>query len=412
MTRPLYRNRMFMLLVGGQGISVLGDKLYSIALMWYIISQTGSSLSLGMSVMCMTLPSIIIMPWAGVLADKNIKKPLLIVTDVTRGILMLVLMLITKDGQVPLIAIDICLVLASSIKAFFSPALASSIPLVVEEEKLSKANASFQFVQQTSNIIGPALGGILIAVVSIPVLFAINGVSFFIAAGFSLFLSIPNLKVSSEKESFLHQFKEGIYYTFRMRRLLFLIIVGGVIINFFLAPLNVFLSVICKQVLHVGASGLGWTETSVAIGALIGSLVMVSGLFKNQIRLAVFGLVLEGAALVVAGVFMNYLALIIFAGMLGLGICFASVGISTAFQTLVDKDKMGRVMSFLSMLTSCTIPLGILTGSVLVNHWEMTKIFTLSGVIVGLAGLALLIPFKNEFLRPKTMSDSQKAVAK
>jgi MFS family permease len=188
-----------------------------------------------------------------------------------------------------------------------------------------------------------------------------------------------------------------------MRRLLFLIIVGGVIINFFLAPLNVFMSVICKQVLHVGAAGLGWTEASISIGALLGSLLMLSGVFKNQIRLAVFGLVLEGAALVVAGLFMNYLAVIIFAGMLGFGICFASVGISTAFQNLIDKDKMGRVMSFLSMLTSCTIPLGILTGSILVNHWQITTVFTLSGVIVGLSGLSLLIPFKDEFLKPKTV---------
>lgn len=406
MSHTLLKNRMFMLLVGGQGISVLGNRLYNIALMWYIIDQTGSALSLGMSVICMTLPSILIMPWAGVLADNNWKKRILLCTDISSGILMLILTALTWGGHIPLLAIDICLAFASAINAFFSPALSSSIPLVVPQEHLSKANASFQFIQQISNIVGPALGGMLIAFVSIPVLFAINGVSFFIAAFFSSFLKIPSIGTPSERETFLQRFTQGIRYTFGMRRLLFLTLVGGVIINFFLAPLNVFLSVICNQLLDVGSRGLGWVEASISIGALLGSLVMASGLFKNQIRLAVSGLVIEGAALIVAGVSMNYAFLILFAGLLGLGICFASVGIGTTFQLMIDKSKMGRVMSFSSMLNSCTIPLGILTGTLLVDRLPITSIFIFSGIIVGLSGLSLLIPFQDEFRKGQAKAQS------
>ncbi|GGH88847.1 MFS family permease [Pullulanibacillus pueri] len=395
----ILKNKTFMLLLGGQGISIFGDSLYSVALMWYIMDQTGSTLSLGMSVICMTLPSILFMPWAGVLADKNIKKTLLFASDGLNGLLMCLLMVITliKSEGVPTVVIDSCLMLTSTIRAFFSPALSATIPLIVEEKDLTRANSAFQFIRQFSNIAGPAVGGLLMAFLSISTLFMINAFSFFIAAVFSLFMSIPNLEALTVKQPFFKRFAEGIHYTFRMRRLLFLILVGGVIINFFLAPLNIFTTYLCNQVLETGAQGLGWVEASISIGAVLGSCMMMSGWFKNQIRLAVFGLCLEGIALLIAGIFMEYWALILFASLLGFGVCLASVGISTTYQKLIAPDKMGRVMSFSSMISSCTVPVGMLAGTFAVAHWDMSFIFLISGLVVFISGLALVIPFKGEF---------------
>ncbi|MGN7359606.1 MFS transporter [Paenibacillus sp. SAFN-054] len=399
---PLFKNRMFLLLTGGQGISILGDRLYSIALMWYIIDRTGSPLSLGLSVICMTLPSIVIMPWAGVLADGHHKKKILLLTDVCSGVLMFVLMTLTLNDRVSMLAINLCLVLVSAMKAFFSPALSSSIPLVVTSEQLSKANASFELIRQISNIAGPALGGMLIAFIPISALFAINGISFMTAAVFSAFLSIPSTEEPNRPEGYFRRFTEGLHYTFRLRRLLMLILVGGVIINFFLAPLNIYFSFICNQVLHVGPKGLGWIETSISIGALLGSAIMASGRFKNQILLAVVGLSIEGTALIIGGLSFTYASMIILAGMLGFGICLASVGIGTSMQQIVDKSKLGRVMSFTSMLNTCTVPLGILTGSILMTHLPPQALLATSGFIVLLSGLSLLRPFKEHIFRSKT----------
>lgn len=396
--QKLYRNSMFLLLMGGQGISILGDRIYSIALMWYIIEQTGSALSLGMSVISMTLPAIIFMPWAGVLADKNWKKEIILISDVAKGIVMLILMFLVTNEEISMIAINICLIVVSSINAFFSPALSAALPLIVDRSQLTKANAVFQFIQQFSNILGPALGGILIAFLSAPMLFAINAASLFIAAFFSWFLTIPNVEEEEEREeSFFHRFKEGVRYTLGTKRLLFLILVGGVIINFFLAPLHIFLVVITNQILQVGSMGLGWIESAISVGALLGSLIILSGAVKNQIRLAIFGLVMEGGALIAAGIFMNLTSLILFFGLLGMGVCFASIGIRTAFQLMVEENKMGRVMSFLSMLATSTVPIGTFVGSILVEAGSISTIFISFGIIVAVSGLSLFLPFKNEF---------------
>ncbi|MBP3041098.1 MFS transporter [Bacillaceae bacterium Marseille-Q3522] len=399
MISSFVKNRTFLLLVGGKSISIFGDRIYSIALMWYIIEKTGSTLSLGMSVICMTLPSVLAMPWAGVLADKNIKKELLIVSDTARGIMMFAIVLLTMNGNTPFFAINICLIMVSAMDAFFSPALSATIPLVIEKDKLSRANAILQFVQQLSNIVGPAIGGILVAFMSIPMLFALNGLSFFISAVFSLFLRIPSVKVTDDMEPFFTRFIGGVRYTMQMKRVLFLIIVGGVIINFFLAPLNVFLVLICNQVINAGSTGLGWIEASISAGAFLGSFIIFSNIIKNQIRLAVIGLTLEGIALILASLFMNLTSLIIFFSLLGIGVCFASVGISTVYQLMIEKEKMGRVMSFNSMLCTCTVPLGIFVGSIIIKQFSVTNIILIYGLIVALSGISLIIPFKEKLVK-------------
>ncbi|MDF2910723.1 MAG: transporter, partial [Sporolactobacillus laevolacticus] len=243
----LLRNRQFLLLLGGQSVSIFGDQIYYIGLMWTIMKQTGSTMSLGMSVMCMTLPSIFAMPWAGVLADRNIKKQILIITDFVRGLMMFMLVVLTMNGHFSLFMINLVLVIISAMNAFFSPTLSSTLPLVIDRNNLSKGNSIFEFIRRFSAILGPAIGGILISILSISTVFALNGLSFIISFVFSLFLKIPLVSQPEHGESFLMRFKEGLFYTLRMKRLLCLTLVGGVIINFFLAPIEVFLVAISHQ---------------------------------------------------------------------------------------------------------------------------------------------------------------------
>lgn len=394
------KNRSFMLLAGGQSLSLLGDQIYSVALMWYVMERTGSTMSLGMTTISMMLPAILVAPWAGVFADKNIKKELLIITDLLQAIIMFILAALTIHNGLPLTALNICLVAASAVQAFFSPALSSTIPLVVDKKFLSQANAFGQFVRQISNIIGPAAGGILMTFLPISLLFVLNGCSFLISASFSICLRIPNVCVSEIKQSFFSRFAEGVRYTFQIRRLLILILVGGIIINFFLAPVEIFLVVISHQ-MHFGAQGLGWIESSISAGALLGSAVILSGLPRNQIRFATVGLIMEGASLLLAGRSTHFTAFIGAFGLLGLGVCFASVGIGTAFQLIIDDDKRGRVNSFNQMLVSCTIPAGLFTGSLLAGRLPISYILIGYGIIVTLSALFLVPPFRNELQKSR-----------
>lgn len=404
----LFRNRNFVFLWLGQSISTLGNRFYQIALMWYVINQTGSSLALGISVICFTLPEIIMAPFAGVLADKNFKKKILVIMDLLSGIVMIIIAWLVTMDQWPLYWLYSCIIIVSSLSSFLNPALSAVIPLIVGKNDLSKANSLTQFTRQLSNILGPSLAGILIAITHMWILFVLNGISFFISALMESRISIPRVEdEGTAHDNFKSRFKEGLQYVLSTRKLLYLILVGGVIINFFLAPLNVFYTIICRQILHVGAAGLGMVDSSIAIGALAGSLLIFTNFFKNKIKLAIFGLVIEGFALLIAGIFLNYTALIVFALILGLGISLASIGISTLYQTIIPHNKMGRVMAILSTASSSTVPLGTLFGSLIIVQVPITWILIIYGAIVALSGFSLIFPFTDEIRKRQPREEKQ-----
>lgn len=391
----ILKNRQFLLLLGGQGISIFGDQIYLIGLMWTIMKQTGSAMSLGTTVICMMLPSVLVMPWAGVFADQNIKKQILMISDLVRGLIMFVITMLALEGHFSLPLINLFLVLISMMDAFFNPALSATIPLVLDLQSLSKGNAIFEFIRRISTVLGPVVGGMLITVLSISSIFAINGFSFFVSFFFSLFLKIPPVSQSAAHDSFFLRFKEGFLYTLRMKRLLCLTLVGGVVINFFLAPLDVLLIVVSQQ-MKFGASGLGFIEGAISIGALAGSAAVLFGHIRNHVRLAIIGLVLEGVALTFASIIPELSTLILFFGLLGLGVSFASIGIGTTFQLITEEDKRGRASSFSTMLGSCTVPLGILFGSFLTDRLSVQWVLFSFGLIVVFSGTTLYFPFKNE----------------
>ncbi|MFB7303052.1 MULTISPECIES: MFS transporter [Heyndrickxia] len=397
MKMNLLKNKSFVLLWIGNAVSLLGNRFYNIAIMWYIIEKTGSSIALGLSVLCFTVPSVLIMPFVGVLADRNIKKQLLVGSDLLNGCIMIVIAALMFFDGFPLALLYVLMIISSVVSAFFSPTIGATIPLIVGKPHLTKANSFMQVTNQLSNILGPALAGILLALTNMWLLFLINGISYIISAISELFIHVPKIDIGHVKKHFFLQFKEGLSYVIRYKNLLHLIIVGGVIINFFLAPLNVFITILCNQVLKVGSSGMGIVDAAISVGALIGSILILLNVMKDKIKMVIIGLSIEGLALLIAGIFTNsYLAMLFFAAILGLGISFASVGIGTLYQTLVPENKIGRVSSLLSTLSTIIVPIGTMVGSSIINHLSISLVLNISGILVTLSGLSLIITLKNK----------------
>ncbi|GAA0372334.1 MFS transporter [Bacillus horti] len=391
----LFKDKNYLWLWLGQTLSVVAHRFCNIAFMWYVIETTGSSIALGLSVICFSLPAIFCLPFSGVLADKNHKKQILLVSNIINGVLILLIAYsVFIDYSMILLY---ALVIASSIaSAFFSPALSASIPLLVDKSLLPNANSLSQMTQQLANILGPALAGILIAVTDIWVTFAISGVAFLLAVLFHSRITIRSVESTDVEGHFFQQFKDGLVHVLSSRKLIFLIIAGGVIINFFLAPITVYITFIANQILEIGSQGLGILQSSISVGALVGGLLIFTNVLKDKIKMAIFGLTIEGVALLLAGLFPGYLTMMTFFLILGLGVSLASVGITTLFQTIVPENKMGRVMSLLSTMSFVTVPLGTMLGSVLIDQISVYTVLLVSGICVALTGIALCYPFANE----------------
>lgn len=393
----VFKNKDFMILWLGQNISKLGTTLYDIALMWYMYKKTGSSIALGLSVLCFTVPSVLIAPLAGVFADRFDKKKIIINTDILSGIIMLVFSYFIFVDKYPIYILYIFMILSSMVTAVFNPAISSSIPVIVKEEDLKDANTLNQMSSQITNILGPVLAGILISFMNIGLLFCINGLSFLICAITESFIVIPKVIIETSTNGIGSQFKEGLKYIASDKPLLYLVMAGGVIINFFLAPLSIYETILSTKILNVGSTGYGMMNSAISAGALLGALLIMANIFNDKYKMTVIGLCIEGIAVAFLGLVPNYYVALLSEAILGVGVAMASVGISTLYQTLIPKDKMGRVMALVSTLCSVSVPLGTLLGSIIIAYMPLNIILIISGVFILVTGF-LLIPL----LRIKT----------
>jgi MFS family permease len=386
----IFQNKDFMLLWLAQNISKLGTRLYDIALMWYMYKKTGSAIALGLSVLCFTVPSVLVAPLAGVFADRLDKKKIIINTDILNGIIMLIFSYFIFVDYFPIYILYIFMILSTMITAVFSPAISSAIPVIVEEKYLKDANTLNQMTSQIINIFGPILAGILIAFMNIDLLFFINGLSFLICALIESFILIPKLIEEKSAKGVSSQFKEGLIYVVKDKPLFYLVLAGGVIINFFLAPLSIYETILSTKILNVGSTGYGMMNSSLSMGALIGALLIMANIFSDKYKMTIIGLCLEGVAVSFLGLFPNFYVVLSSEAILGLGVAMASVGIGTLYQTLIPKDKMGRVMALTSTLCNVTVPLGTLVGTSLIVYMPLKIILIISGVFILATGLILM----------------------
>jgi MFS family permease len=395
----VFRNKDFMLLWLAQSISKLGTRFYNIALMWYLYEKTGSSIALGLSVLCFTVPSVLIAPLAGVFADRLNKKKIIINTDTLNGIIMLIFSYFIFVDKYPIYILYIFMILSSIVTAVYSPAISSVIPIIVQDTDLKDANTLNQMTSQIINILGPVLAGTLMAFMNIGLLFFMNGLSFLICAIIEIFIVIPKNNNEKSRDGIASQFKEGLIYIAGDKPLLSLVIAGGVVINFFLAPLSIYQTILSTKILNAGSTGYGMMNSAISVGALLGAILIMLNIFKNKYKMTVIGLSIEGVAVALLGLVPNYYIVLSADAILGLGISMASVGISTLYQTLIPKDKMGRAMALVSTLCGVTVPLGTLLGSTLIAYLPLNIILILSGAFVFITGL-LLVPLLGIKVKP------------
>jgi len=143
-TGGLLKNRNFMLLFIGQVVSNLGNAVFSIAVVWYIMSLVGENDSgayIGIFGMCTLIPFIVFGPISGVYVDKIDRKKIIVGTDVIRGLIMIALMILMYIDFYPLVSLFVLTIISVIFGTFFNPAVNASIPNVVDEEQLIRANS-------------------------------------------------------------------------------------------------------------------------------------------------------------------------------------------------------------------------------------------------------------------------------
>ena len=235
----ILKNRNFLLLWAGQTISLIGDNLYYLALMWWVLEKTGSTAAMATVAICSAIPSVILGPIAGTYADRIDRKKLLISMDFGRAILIATPAVLLWLGALQVWHIFIIAILLSTMSTFFNPTLSAFIPQIVKTENLTRANSLTQLSFSFSGILGPSLAGVLVAFIGTPSVMMLDAMSFFVSGTAILLILVKKVEViASEKRKFLHELKEGFVYIKSVQFVLSMVLLASVL-NFFAGPLSI-----------------------------------------------------------------------------------------------------------------------------------------------------------------------------
>jgi MFS family permease len=394
-----FRHRNFRLYFGGQSISLVGTWVQQIALGWTIYQLTHSSLLLGLVSFAGQLPLFLVTPFAGVLVDRWNRHRTLIVTQSLSMLQAFALALVVSTHMLRvwnLIALNI---LAGIILAIDLPTRQSFIvDMVGSGRDLPNAIALNSFVITGGRMLGPAIAGLLLTIVTPAVCFSINAVSYMPVVAALLAMRVKKRAPITAHSSALDDLTEGVRYAMGfppIRTVLFL--VG--LVSLLGMPYAVLMPIFAAEILHGGAHTLGLLMTAPGIGALFGTIYLASrkSIRGAGIRVAA-GALIFGGGLIVAGLAHGLIVALFALFFVGLGMIVQLAISNTLLQTIVDDDKRGRVMSLYTMAFMGMAPFGSILGGALANHVGVQTTFLIGGIVC--AGGAILFATKIRSMRP------------
>lgn len=401
-------NRNFILLWQGQFVSQLGDQAFFIAMAFWIKHATGSASLMGLVMMVGQLPSVLLSPIAGVVADRYKRRSIIIISDILRGIAVLLLAgfmsFAPERTDSIVVALFICVIFMSVVGSFFRPAISAAIPDLVPSEKLSAANSMNQSSMQLSTFIGQGAGGVLYRLLGAPLLFLIDGITYLVSAISESFIRIPYRppQDSDDTETKYRRYKRQVAEGFRYiwgRPGLRTLILAAAFLNFFLIPIIVLMPFYVEDFLHSTPDWYGFIIAGFGIGALLGFIwagaVRITGHTRSSLMLISLAVqaVLLGSLGFTDSKFVA-LALLFATGILN---GFLNINISTIMQLTTPTEIRGRVFSLLSMVTGGLAPLAMGLSGVVADLLDQNipLIFIVCGGIT--AVLSIGISFSHHF---------------
>ena len=393
--------RNFTLLLLGQTSSLLGNLTLKFALSMYVLEITGSAAVFAGLLAAAMIPTILLSPFGGVLADRADRRAIMVILDALSGAAVLAAALLLPLGnEIPVIGT--LLVILSVLAAFESPTVQACVPQMLSEENLLKGNAAVNQVQAAASLITPFLGSVVYAAFGLaPVLWGAV-VCFFLTALLECFLQLDSRRpaagtpigtVIREDLSaclrFLCREQPDILKLLLLAALTSLFMAGTMIVGF---------PYLVRTVLGLSAQHYGAAESAMGAAAILGGVCVA--LWGQRLRLrrlaAVFSAL--GACLLPCGlVFLlpvsatgRYWVLLVMFCACQLGCSVFSTCAISVIQTRTPEHLMGKVMSFVFTLSMCAQPLGQIVYGALFDCFARSPYWVLfpSGLLLCVIGAA------------------------
>jgi MFS family permease len=382
----------------GQALSLMGSWMQWVAQGWVVYELTGSKLALGTISFNGSVPTLFLMLPAGAVADRIPKRRLMLITQSAMMVLALALAALAATGLLQVWHIAVLAFCSGIANSFDAPARQSlAVEMVEDRRDLQNAVALNSTMFNLARIVGPAIGGYVLAFLGSAWCFALNGLSFVAVLVALAGMRLPGVVQASRSEHLLKQVNVGLRYVWDTALVRSLIALVGVssLFGFFY---SVLMPVFAAEVLAVGEAGLGALNAAVGAGALVGSLTVASlTRSRHKSVLLYIGSLIFPVALIVFAFSRSFSASLACLVVVGFGFISQGATANTLVQSIVPDELRGRVMSVYSLVFFGTAPFSSLLAGSLAQAFGPTAA-VLTGAVVTLA-CALFLLMTSQGLR-------------
>ncbi len=364
------RSRNFRLFFGGQSVSLVGTWITRVATSWLVYRLTGSLYLLGLVGFCGQIPALVLTPFTGVLVDRWNRHRILVFTQVLSMLQSLVLALLVFSDHITVTWILILQLGQGIINSFDTPARqAFVIEMVEDRAHLPNAIALNSTMVNASRIIGPSIGGLLIAAVGEGWCFMADAISYLAVIASLLVMTVTPRERPARTTDLREELVTGIRYVARfvpIRTLLTLL----ALVSLLGMPYSVLMPAIAAVTLHGGAHTLGFLMAASGAGALGGALYLASRQSVVGLgRVVALAATAFGVGLILFALSRSLWLSLVLLLIVGAGMMITMAATNTIVQTLVQEQLRGRVMAFYTMAFLGTAPIGSLLAGVAAEHF-------------------------------------------
>ncbi|WP_245835696.1 MFS transporter [Virgibacillus ndiopensis] len=393
---PVFKNRNFLFLFIAALFSSPGYYVYLIGSEWLMLSINDNRFYFGMLFLAASIPRLLLLTAGGLIADRFNRRTILFLSDLSRALLIVVLLFFIVTDSITIVHLIVMAIVFGISDALSYPAMNSMTPMILEEDQLQRGNSLIQMTAQISPILGPAVGGSLIAFLGFEGVFSVAFVMLLLSSLAVLFIKLPQQAVESEKKTPWEDLKEGFSYA-RKNELVIAVVILGFFLNFFISgPLSIGLPIIIKDIFQGSALGLATVETSMGIGALVGAIVLASIKLKKQGTVLLISLILLGIFYSMIGISGNLYLVAFIVATMGFLIQLVNIPLMTMLQQTTEKKMLGRMMSFLMTVSTGLVPVSyVVTSLLLAMGVSIQVIIFIGGIIVTLIAA---INFRNKHI--------------
>ena len=407
MTEKLF-TKNFTLLILGQLTSLFGNFILKLALSMYVLEATGLAAIFAGILSAATIPTILLSPLGGILADRADRRNIMVALDALTGVSVLCAALFLSESNA-IAVISTLLIILSILGAFETPTVQACIPTMLQGDNIMKGNAVVNQVASLSYLIAPMLGGVLYAMLGLkPVMYA-SVVCFFITALFECFIKLSYQRIQNQggvlqivKQDFLSSMQ---YITKEQTSISKMLLLTALSRFFVMGITIVGLPFLVRTVLGFNPKYYGAAESALAVATILGSIA--AGILAEKLKIHKLSVLLAsmGIFIIPAGIvfilpvnaMIKYgVTVVSFCGMQAVISIFSIFAVSL-IQQRTPNHLIGKVMAYTSTVTLCVQPIGQIVYGFLFDRFYSAVYFVLipTGIIVCIVGLSAMNFFKN-----------------